>query len=98
MFLALLIPNIKTNNIIYLVTDLAYSDLTEKFPVQSSRGNNYVLVTYYPDSNSILVTPFKNQTAQEIVNGWQKIFDQFKLLANTPNYWILDNEYSESLK
>ena len=40
------VPNIKSNETLYYLSDaddlrLAYSDLTGKFPLQSSRGNNY---------------------------------------------------------
>ena len=34
-------------------TEMFYSDLTGKFPVQSDRGNNYILVTYHYDANNI---------------------------------------------
>ena len=47
-----------------------YSDLTGKFPIQSSRGNNYILVAYHPDANAILVTPLKNRSATCIVEAW----------------------------
>ena len=43
IFLPLSVPNIKTHDIIYVLTDIGYSDLTEKFPVQSSQDNNYLL-------------------------------------------------------
>lgn len=36
-----------------------YSDLTGRFPVQSSSGNNYLLVFFHVDSNAILVEPLK---------------------------------------
>jgi hypothetical protein len=36
-----------------------YSDQTGKFPVQSSRGYNYVMVLYGYDSNAILSKPLK---------------------------------------
>ena len=56
-------PNIKSNQAIYSIIDSptkAYSDLTGKFPVQSSRGNNYIFVCYHPDANAILARPIKN--------------------------------------
>ena len=43
-------PNVKTYEVLYFLTtsnnSRAYTDLTGKFPVQSSRGNNYVLIAY----------------------------------------------------
>jgi hypothetical protein len=38
-----------------------YSDQTGKFPVQSSRGYNYVMVLYDFDSNAILSRPAKTK-------------------------------------
>ena len=33
----------------------SYSNLTRRFPHQSAQGNNYIVITYNYDSNSILV-------------------------------------------
>ena len=59
----------KTMNCFYVIINIlakqtAYSDQTGKFPVQSSRGNNYFFVCYDYDSNAILSYPIKieNQT------------------------------------
>ena len=41
-------------------TGKLYTDLTGRFPVQSSRGHKYILVAYNFDSNSIHVKPLKN--------------------------------------
>ena len=72
------IPNIKNHEVIYSLTTveelkIAYTDLTGRFPVQSSRGNNYILVAYHPDANAILVAPLKNRTAPEITKTWTKL-------------------------
>ncbi len=52
-------------------TDLrkSYSDQTGKFPVQSSRGHNYVMVMYEYDSNAILSTPLKSRVAGELTKA-----------------------------
>ena len=76
----------------------AYSDLTGKFPIQSSRGNNYVMVAYHPDSNAILVTALKNRNAQSIVEAWQSLYNRFRKGGATITLWILDNECSSDLK
>ena len=41
-------------------TGKLYTDLTGRFPVQSSRGNKYILVAYNFDSYSICVKPLKS--------------------------------------
>ena len=42
-------------------TGKLYTDLTGRFPVQSSRGHKYILVAYNFDSNSIHVKPLKSR-------------------------------------
>ena len=48
-------------------TEKAYTDLTGRFPVQSLRGNNYILICYTYDGNAILSEPLKNRTAPEMI-------------------------------
>ena len=56
--------NVKTNEVVYFLTSSddsrAYTDLTGRFPVQSSRGNNYILVAYHYDANAICGQALKN--------------------------------------
>ena len=47
----------------------SYTDITERFPHQSSRGNNYILVAYTYDGNTILVETMKNREADTIINA-----------------------------
>jgi hypothetical protein len=46
-----------------------YTDLTEKIPVRSSKGNSYVMVWYVYDYNYVKVLPMKHQSASEWVNA-----------------------------
>ena len=46
-----------------------YTDKTGKFPHISSRGNQYQMVAYHVDSNSIWVKPMKNQTEGEMIQA-----------------------------
>ena len=68
--------NIKTNILCTSIKnspiDRAYTDLTGRFPVQSSCGNNYVMVCYSYDENAILAEALKNRSASEIVKAWKK--------------------------
>lgn len=95
--------NKKTNDLVLLLSDQhtftkAYLDLTGKFPVQSSRGNNYILVVYYHDANAILVQPLKNRNSPTIMDAWQSIYQRLQQAGVAPNLWILDNECSTDLK
>jgi hypothetical protein len=50
----------------FVTKEMAYHDLTGRFPHRSSRGNEYLLVVYDHDSNSILHCALKNKQAAEI--------------------------------
>ena len=57
-------PNVKTHDVIHSISapnalEKAHSDLTGRFPIQSSGGNNYIFVAFHPDANAILVEPLK---------------------------------------
>ena len=52
-------PNIKTYHVAYSLVELppknvAYTDLTGRFPYRSSSGNEYIMVGYHYDGNVIL--------------------------------------------
>ena len=58
----------------YTPKELAYGDLTDRFPFRSSRGNEYIYVVYDYDSNAILVEPIQNRQAKTITEAWEKIY------------------------
>ena len=43
--------------------EVAYTYLTGRSPYRSSRGNEYILVGYHFDGNTILAEPIKNRQA-----------------------------------
>ena len=94
--------NEKTNDVLYALIDsksgLGYMDLTGRFPYQSSRGNNYLMVAYNYDANAILVEALKNRQAASIVDAWKIIHKKFNDAGVQPNTYILDNECSGDLK
>ena len=70
-----LTPNVRSNAVAYLLVDptdttAGYVDLTGRFPKRSSRGNEYILVGYHYDGNTIVATPIRDRTATSIVNAW----------------------------
>ena len=79
-------------------TEKFYSDLTGKFPVQSDRCNNYILVAYHYDAKNILTIPLKNRTVPCILSGITKIHNKLRKRGLTPKLHIMDNEVSEDLK
>jgi hypothetical protein len=96
-------PNIKAfaagaTLIPFTAKNTAYHDLTGRFPHRSSRGNEYLLIVYDHDSNSILHCPLKQKTGAEIKRGWIHIHEQLAKGGNQPKMYILDNEASADLK
>ena len=79
-------------------TEKIYSDLTGQFTVQSDRGNNYILVAYHYDANTILTIPLNNETGTCILSGTTKIHDKLRKRGLTQKLHIMDNEVSEDLK
>ena len=92
----------KTHDVIRIVQDLkqglGYMDLAGKFPYQSGRGNNYIMIVYSYDANGILVEPLKNRNAETIVQGWTNIHERLRRPSAGPNLYIMDNECSNELK
>jgi hypothetical protein len=96
-------PNIKSylacaQIVPFVAKNTAYHDLTGRFPHRSSRGNEYLLVVYDYDSNSILHCALKNKTGGEIKRGWLHIHEKLARGGNQPKIYILDNEASAELK
>ena len=96
-------PNVKTFEACAMLTpftakNTAYHDLTGRFPHRSSRGNEYLIVVYDHDSNSILMIAIKNKTGAEIKRGWTSIHERLARGGNQPKLYILDNEASADLK
>ena len=79
-------------------TGKLYTNLTGRFPVQSSRGNKYILVAYNYDSNSIHVRPLKSRHDSDTIKAYQDIYDMLKQRGHKPQLHWLDNEASKALK
>lgn len=59
----------------------AYSDLTGRFHIQPSQGNNYILVAFHPDVNVILVQIIKDRTKEVILKAWIILNTCFKTVG-----------------
>jgi hypothetical protein len=53
-----------------------YTDLTGKFPVRSSKGNEYVMVCYVYDCNYVEVIPMKSLSASEWVKSYDTVHQE----------------------
>ena len=96
------LPTQRTNeimcNIVELPTGKIFTDQTGKFPVESSKGNNYLFVLYDFDSNAILAEPIKNRTGSSLVKAFNKLTDLLISKGLKPTFQVLDNEASQELK
>ena len=75
-----------------------HTDQTGKFVVASNSGNNYILVLYDYDSNSILVEPLRSRTGPCILAGYQVLHARLVAAGLRPKLQRLDNECSSALK
>ena len=85
------------NIIIQLPMEKTYTDQTGRFLYQSSRGQNYVMVSYDYDVNSILVHPLKNREVSALTEAWNILHKRLKSLGHVVKHYILDNEFSGGL-
>ena len=79
-------------------TGKLYTDLTGRFPVQSSRGNKYILVAYNFDSNSIHVKPLKSRHDHDTIKAYEEIYTMLTSRGLKPQLHWLDNKASTALK
>jgi len=79
-------------------TGQTYMDLTGKFVVASSNGNNYILIIYDYDSNAILAIPLKNRKAESILHVYKMGHAQLCATGLKPKLQHLDNEASWALQ
>jgi hypothetical protein len=76
----------------------SYSDQTGRFPIQSSRGYQYVFILYEYDSNAILSKPLKTRQALELTTAWTELHLKLRDNGFAPSLHVLDNECSHEMK
>ena len=94
-------PYTRTKNIRITVikpSDLLATDLTGRFPTNSSRGYNYIIVCYIYDTNGIIVRPMKNRSVSEHIRVYQEIFSYLEKRGLCPAVHKMDNECPQALK
>ena len=67
-------PNKKNHQVTYILIDkdelnTSYQDLTGRFAMKSTQGNEYILIGYHYDSNCIMAHQVKNRTAQVLTTA-----------------------------
>ena len=79
-------------------TGTTYSDLTGRYPITSSRGNQYIIICYDYDTNSIQAHPTKTRNAAEIRDATISMLTNLSTNGHQPQIHIMDNEASTILK
>ena len=69
-----------------------YSDLTEKFPVQSFEGHLYLFVCYVYSANAIIMRPMQSRSDECMVKTFTEVYDFLKQCNYKPKLHVLDNE------
>ena len=75
-----------------------YTDQTGAFPVTAQSGARYVMVMVTIDANTILVTPMKNRSNQELRNAYLDLLKRAKATGLNVKKHVLDNECSDEMK
>ena len=65
-----------------------YTDQTGRFPTQSYRGMQYIMVLYEISSNAILVKPLRNRTSGEMVAAYTNLVD--RLEVDILHTWLIN--------
>ena len=94
-------PQEATHNIMTFIfepTNQIFSDLTGRFPVKSSSGNQYIFLLYNYDSNTIHTRPLRSRKGSAIVEAFKSIYDMLVSRGLKPKLMKLDNEASFELQ
>lgn len=76
-----------------------YSDMTGKFTSPSSSGNNYILIVYDQDSNSIQALPMKSRSKTDHLAALRTSYTTLVQANCRPRlHFFLDNECSDLVR
>ena len=79
------------------LTGLIATDQTGHFPITSAQGNTYIMVLYDYDSNLIHATGIKSRKKEDLIDGYNKMYEDLKLAGIQPLFHKLDNEKSKDM-
>ena len=75
-----------------------YTDDYGRFPTQPRIGNEYIMIAYHCDSNTILQSHFVNRKYKHRIRAYNYIMQILADRGNHVEVQILDNEVSEEFK
>ena len=71
-----------------------YTDDTGRFPIRSRSGNQYIMIAYHCDSNTILQAAFKSRKDKHRIAAYNSIMHRLKVCGHAITSQVLDNEAS----
>ena len=95
-----IIPNQKTQEIHIWDQPISksYTDDCGRFPIRSRSGNEYIMIAYYCDYNTILQAPFVNRKDKHRIRAYNFIMQKLADRGHHVDIQILDNEVSAEFK
>ena len=93
--------NDKTNMVFLTLAEVEgqlFTDQTGRFPVTSSRGNNYIVMFYVVDANYIKSYPIKSRHRTELIRAYDDVYSFLRTRGYRPQLHKLDNETSKDVE
>ena len=81
----------------FQATGKIYGDPTGRFVAPSISGNEYILVVYNYDANTIHVEAFQSRQTIHIIDAYKKILGDLSAHGISPTLLTIDNEISTAL-
>ena len=75
-----------------------YTDDYGRFPIRSRSGNEYIMIAYHCDSNTILQAPFFNRKDKHRIRSYNYIMRRLSYRGHKVDVKVLDNEVSADFK
>ena len=73
------------------------TDQTRRFPITSRQGNKYIMVLYDFNSNVIDTTAIKSRKTEDLIEGYEKLYQHLQQGGIQPVLHKLDNEVSQQM-
>ena len=68
-----------------------YTDDCGCFPIRSRNYNDYIMIAYHYDSNTILQSPFSNRKDKHMIRAYKSIMRSLADRGHQDGVQILDN-------
>ena len=95
-----MLPPIQTKelHIWYQPIGKIYTDDFGRLPIRSRSGNEYIMIAYHCDSNTILQAPFVNRKYKHSIRAYNSIMRRLPKNGHRVDVQILDNEVSAEFR